>query len=283
MTVLEKNWLQHCATREQLDFFNEQGYLIVENALSEKQIKEMTKVIDRIDAAERAERDLKPHQTMTKFRTIVEDNLFLDLLDNDKVFPLAWDILGWNIQHYISHLIVYPPEPEGAEVNLGGWHQDGGRPVREMERPHPRLSYKVSFWFSDTRVPNSGAMRIIPGSHRFDEKPPQEMFDQPLHVEVAPGTAVLFDRRLWHARGVNTSDVTRKVIFIGYSYRWLRGLDYNNFPEEILAQCDPIRRQLMGDGVDVKGWWQPTDADVPLKTWIETHRGKEHLVDISGL
>ena len=93
----------------------------------------------------------------------------------------------------------------------------------------------------------------------------------------------------WHqdggrpVRGVNTSDVTRKVIFIGYSYRWLRGLDYNNFPEEILAQCDPIRRQLMGDGVDVKGWWQPTDADVPLKTWIETHRGKEHLVDISGL
>ena len=243
----------------------------------------MTVAIDRVDATERAAHGLKPHQTMAKFRTIVEDGLFLDLLDNDKVFPLAWDILGWNIQHYISHLIVYPPEAERSEVNLGSWHQDGGRPVREMERPHPRLSYKVSFWFSDPRVPNSGAMRIIPGSHRFDEKPLQETFDQPLHVEVAPGTAVLFDRRLWHARGVNTSDVTRKVIFIGYSYRWLRGLDYNNFPEEILAQCDPIRRQLMGDGVDVKGWWQPTDADVPFKTWIETHLGKEHLVDISGL
>lgn len=280
---MERNWLQHCASKEQLEFFDEWGYLVVENALSEEQVEKMTVAIDRVDATERAAHGLKPHQTMTKFRTIVEDGLFLDLLDNDKAFPLAWDILGWNIQHYISHLIVYPPEAEGSEVNLGGWHQDGGRPVREMERPHPRLSYKVSFWFSDTRVPNSGAMRIIPGSHRFDEKPSQEAFDQPLHVEVAPGTAVLFDRRLWHARGVNTSDVTRKVIFIGYSYRWLRGLDYNNFPEEILDQCDPIRRQLMGDGVDVKGWWQPTDADVPLKTWIEAHRGKEHLVDISGL
>ena len=181
---MERDWLQHCATREQLDFFNEQGYLIVENALSEAQVEKMTVAIDRVDAAERRVLDLKPHQTMTKFRTIVEDNLFLDLLDNDKVFPLAWDILGWNIQHYISHLIVYPPEPEGAEVNLGGWHQDGGRPVREMERPHPRLSYKVSFWFSDTRVPNSGAMRIIPGSHRFDEKPPQEVFDQPDRFDI---------------------------------------------------------------------------------------------------
>ena len=196
-----------------MDFFDEWGYLVVDNALSEEQVEKMTMAIDRVDAAERAAHGLKPHQTMAKFRTIVEDGLFLDLLGNDKVFPLAWDILGWNIQHYISHLIVYPPEAEGSELNLGGWHQDGGR----------------------------------------------------------------------HARGVNTSDVTRKVIFIGYSYRWLRGLDYNNFPEEILAQCDLIRRQLMGDGVDVKGWWQPTDADVPFKTWIETHLGKEHLVDISGL
>ena len=278
---MERNWLQHCASKEQLDFFDEWGYLVIDNALSEEQVEKMTVAIDRVDATERAAHGLKLHQTMANFRTIVEDGLFLDLLDNDKVFPLAWDTLGWNIQHYISHLIVYPPEAEGSEINLGGWHQDGGRPVLEMERPHPRLSYKVSFWFSDTRVPNSGAMRIIPGSHRFDEKPLQETFDQPLHVEVAPGTAVLFDRRLWHARGVNTSDVTSKVIFIGY--RWRRGLHYNNFPEEILAQCDPIRRQLTGDGVDVKGWWQPTDADVPLKIWIETHRGKEHLVDISGL
>ena len=89
MTVLEKDWLQHCATREQLDFFNEQGYLIVENALSEAQVEKMAVAIDRVDAAERRALDLKPHQTMTKFRTIVEDNLFLELLDKDKVFPLA--------------------------------------------------------------------------------------------------------------------------------------------------------------------------------------------------
>ena len=47
---------------------------------------------------------------MKKFRTIAADDLFLELLDNPKVFPLLWDILGWNIQLYISHLIVYPPE-----------------------------------------------------------------------------------------------------------------------------------------------------------------------------
>ena len=52
---------------------------------------------------------------------------------------------------------------------------------------------------------------------------------------------------------------------MGYSYRWLRGLDYNLMPPELLEKCDPIRRQLLGDGVDIKGWWQPTDADVPFE------------------
>ena len=54
---MERNWLQHCASKEQL-----------------------TMAIDRVDAAAHG---LKPHQTMAKFRTIFEDGLFLDLPDND--------------------------------------------------------------------------------------------------------------------------------------------------------------------------------------------------------
>ena len=89
---------------------------------------------------------------------------------------------------------------------------------------------------------------------------------------------MLFDRHLWHSRGRNHSDETRKVIFFGYSYRWLRGLDYNVMSEGILERCDPIRRQILDDGVDIKGWWQPTDDDVPLKSWIARHRGEEYVV-----
>eukprot|EP01043_Picozoa_sp_COSAG02_P039769 COSAG02_NODE_3164_length_7246_cov_6.628376_3_plen_135_part_00 len=88
---------------------------------------------------------------------------------------------------------------------------------------------------------------------------------------------------------------------MGYSYRWMRGLgalacvgcpiwnrspqrniirmlstarpatDYNLFPEELLQRCTPIRRQLLGDGHNIKGWWQPTEDDVPLKGWLEKH------------
>jgi ectoine hydroxylase len=281
------NWLRCCASREQLQQFDEEGYLVVEDALSSDMVQKLTVVVDRIDAQERAERGLEPGEMMAKFRSVVADDLFLDLLDNEKTFPLLWDILGWNIQLYISHLIVYPPEPKDVDRRLKGllWHQDGGRPVEEIERPAPRLSLKISYWLTDTTIPDCGAMRILPGSHRLVDKPaqrdPTEDPEGAIEIKVKPGTAVLFDRRMWHSRGYNYSNQIRKVLFFGYSYRWLRGLDYNVMPEEVLAKCDPIRRQLLGDGVDIKGWWQPTEEDVPLKTWIREHRGEEFLYDVS--
>ncbi len=275
--------LDHFASEEQLAAFNNDGYLIVEDALPPGLVRRLNVVIDRIDAEEREARALAPHTIMAKFRTIVEDDLFLELLDYPTTFPLVCDMLGWNIQHYISHLIIYPPEPPDAERKrkAAGWHQDGGRPVPEMERPHPRLSLKVAFWFSDVAEPDNGALRVVPGSHRLDERPPQSDADGDpdgaVHVLARPGTAVIFDRRLWHSRGWNYSDVTRKVLFLGYSYRWLRGLDYNNMSPELLRRCDPIRRQLLGDGVDVKGWWQPTEDDVPLKQWLRRRRGDDYV------
>ena len=286
---METICLDHCMTDKQREHFDQKGFLIVENALDSRMLERLLDASDRVDAREREEQGLGPGQIMNKFRTIVEDAAFLDLLDLPRTFPLIWDILGWNVQHYISHLVYYPPEPrDTADTRTGGWHQDGGRPVPEMERPHPRLSLKVAFWLSDTSEPNRGGIRIVPGSHKRDTPPDRwpaggngsstaSGFEDMMQVRVKAGTAVLFDRRLWHSRGLNTSDTTRKVLFLGYSYRWLRGLDYNVMPDRILERCDPVRRQLLGDGMDVKGWWQPTDADVPLKGWLLKCKGKDYV------
>lgn len=224
----------------------------------------------------------------------MEHPLMLELLDLPTTFPLIWDIMGFNIQLYISQMIIKPSKPSHYKENkLGlGWHQDGGRPNSEVGYDHsldepsagfyndyqPMLTAKLSFWLSDTRIPDCGAMRIIPGSHRSENahrRVPRNSTTDPegaIELKVKAGTAVLFERRLWHSAANNYSDVTRKVLMFGYSYRWLRGLDYNTMPESLLRHCSPIRRQLLGDSADIKGHWQPTPKDVPLKAWLETHR-----------
>ena len=219
--------LDHCMTEKQRDHFDQQGFLIVENALDPAMLERILVAGNRVDAREREKQGLGPGQLMNKFRTIVEDDAFLELLDLPRTFPLIWDILGWNVQHYISHLIYYPPEPRvKADSKTGGWHQDGGRPVPEMERPHPRLSLKVAFWLTDTREPDRGGIRIVPGSHKRDIPPerwpeggngssPASGFEDMMQVRVKAGTAVLFDRRLWHSRGMNTSRYDAKGVVPG--------------------------------------------------------------------
>ena len=81
-----------------------------------------------------------------------------------------------------------------------------------------------------------------------------------------------------HSAAHNFSDRTRKVVFFGYSYRWLRGLDYNSMPDWLLSQCDPIQRQLLGDNASVKGHWQPSEEDVPLKGFLDSHRDSQYAV-----
>jgi len=55
--------------------------------------------------------------------------------------------------------------------------------------------------------------------------PPRRDVDWPdpegaVEVTGGPGDAVLFDRRIWHARSRNYSGYTRKAVFFGCTYRW---------------------------------------------------------------
>ena len=84
--------------------------------------------------------------------------------------------------------------------------------------------------------------------------------------------AVIFDRRLWHSRSANHSTLTRKVLFYGYGYRWIRPKD-DMMVEHLYEHLSPIRRQLLGDAVKNNGRYAPTEEDVPLKGWLDEHLG----------
>ena len=68
---------------------------------------------------------------------------------------------------------------------------------------------------------------------------------------------MIFDRRLWHARGDNVSDRTRKVLFYGYTHRWIRPRDELSLDPDRLARLTPLRRQLLGFAEDTSDYWFP--------------------------
>ena len=271
--------LLHRLTPSEREFFNRNGYLVVENALDPATVSSLAGVIDRVEARERSpeQRD----KLMSVTNVIHEDDSLVELLDCPTVFPKVWGILGWNIYLYHSHLDVTPPADEAALRWRVAWHQDSMRVNDEIEsHPRPRLSLKVGYYLTDVSQPDRGNTLVVPGSHLWDEIDcPHDGQTNPAGAEplcVRPGTAVLVDRRIWHSRSANLSDQTRKVLWYGYSYRWLRPKDKMTV-SHLYPRLDPIRRQILGDGLTNNGAYDPADGDVPLRGWLREHCPEDAL------
>lgn len=274
---MDPGCLEHRLTDAERREFEEMGLLVVPNALPPELTARLEAALDAIYASRRAT-DLGPHDPMFHPNFLCRDPLFLELLDCPRTFPKVWGILGWNIFLYHAHCAVNPPADPAlprASKSLS-WHQDSGRVNADIEtHPRPRLSLKVAYFLSDCSEPGRGNFHVVPGSHRRDmlERPSDGVSNPPgaVPVCVPAGTAVFFDRRLWHSASPNWSDVTRKALFYGYGYRWLRTKDDMTLPPEWFAAASPIRQQLLGGAVNCNGRFTPTDADVPLRGWLREH------------
>ena len=280
---MDAGCLQHCLTEEESQKFERDGFFMVHDAVPPQLVGELVNAVDRLDREYRASDGISSHELIHILDFIGRDASFLTLLDWPQTFPKVWGILGWNIQLYHSDMIISPPDPsnEPRRKRRLEWHQDSGRLNLELEGdPRPRVSLKIGFFLTDTSEPGGGNFCIVPGSHRRNELGmPQDGRSDPenaLTVCVPPGTAVFFDRRLWHSGSPNHSDLARKVLFYGYSYRWLRPRD-DMTVEHLFDQCDPIQRQLLGASSGGMGYSSPEDRDVPLKLWLKEHLGGSAL------
>ena len=275
---MQPSSLEHRLTQTERERFERDGYLVVEGALDAERVELLTVACDRIHATMLAEGS-DPQKALFYPNFLPDDPLFLDLVDEARVFPKVWGILGWNILLYHAHLIVTPGCARMPDEKTFGWHQDSGRVNREIEsRPRPRLSLKAAYFLSDCSEPGRGNFWILPGSHLRDEIAlPDGGQGQPegaIPVCAGPGTAVLFDRRLWHTASPNWSNITRKALFYGYAYRWLRTKD-DMTVQALLPRCDAIRKQLLGWGVNCNGFYTPADEDVPLRAWLREHSAQD--------
>jgi hypothetical protein len=278
MDTMDASCLEYRLTDEERRRFDETGIIMIEDALSPEQVATGIELCDRILAA-KIEAGHDPKKALFYPNFIPDDPFFAGLVDYHKVLPKVWGILGWNIYLYHAHLIITQPSGQPEDNKTFGWHQDSGRVNRDIEtHPRPRLSLKVAYFLSDTSEPGRGNFWVVPGSHLQDniDLPPNGE-GQPagaVPVLAKPGTAVFFDRRLWHTASPNWSDITRKVLFYGYGYRWIRTKD-DMTVQSLWDQSSPIRRQLLGWGLNANGFYTPTEAEAPLRSWLREYSPAE--------
>jgi ectoine hydroxylase len=192
---------------------------------------------------------------------------FLDIIDWPPLLAAIIGLLSPNIYVHHSHLDIHPPHDKTPGRR---WHRDGGVQGRDMRLwpiDQPRLSVKAGIFLTEVAGPDDGALEVIPGSHRDTaSRPPDIIPEDSVSVTVPAGTVLLFDARVWHRRRDNLGTVTRKAIFLAYTYRWIATRDDLFESQPSWPQLPPVRRQLLGD----RTWeaFYPRPGELPVEEWL---------------
>lgn len=241
--------------------FRRNGHLLVRGALGEPLRARIEAAVDELRATAEPAAD-----GSARIDGVFRHPAFAELLDLPTIFPHVWGHLGWNIAADHGEITVIPPT--GGPAPARAWHQDG--PPRHDD-PRPMLAIKVGYALSDLSEPGRGAPLIMPGSQYGD--PPPRTAEGALEIIAAAGDAVILDRRLWRSPTANRSALTTTMVFVGYTYRWLRTCAET--PEcPYGTRLSPLRRQLLGLGAEQGGFFGITgspalEENIPLRTELK--------------
>eukprot|EP01050_Picozoa_sp_SAG11_P031996 SAG11_NODE_10185_length_849_cov_0.613333_1_plen_189_part_10 len=156
--------------------FEEQGYLIVEDALPAATVARLAAILRDMVAEKRthgpyhADEDIRQAIFNAK-NDLQEQPEVISLLTNSTVFPKIVDIMGSNIYIFHGFCPVTAAVPAGtavpdmAMVTQFPFHRDGGldrhRGLEFEERPSPRMTIKAIYYVSDCSEPGRGNTWVV--------------------------------------------------------------------------------------------------------------------------
>ncbi len=224
---------------EFLKEFNEKGFVIVDNVLSEEFIK---RAIIELEIALKKEVEYVG-TTDYKFYGYVLSNAkyggsFLEVLDNDAIIdPINW-VLGVNSIIYSYTSSSMPPHKGNDASHI---HVDCPIFLKDYILRMGVLLPLVDF------TEDNGASYYLAGSHKEEQMPNEERFYRDAQrLIMKAGQGCFFNTRVWHSGGINKTDSWRHALTINICRPWmkqyidtprlLKDTDLSNASERVLQK-----------------------------------------------
>jgi hypothetical protein len=146
-----------------------------------------------------------------------------------------------NFQLHLTQMIAIGPDEPAQAVHRDQWAFDFF--------PFPK-GWEVqcnTIWAMTDFTEENGATRVIPGSHRLDDRLSfKEEDTEPAEMEA--GSVLLYSGSLYHGGGANRSSAVRYGLNVTYVVGWLRQEEnqYLSVPREVASTLPEPLLRLMG-------------------------------------
>jgi len=205
-----------------VNFYKENGYLVVKNLFDQRAVSEALSAIDEIisrpDADKNSEKEPKDNSIVRRIWSPTNKHrTFDELSKDDNLLNVIQSLIGENILFHYSKLNMKGPKV-GSIVE---WHQDFSY------YPHTNTDLLTALIFFDNATQENGCLQVIPGSHKngllshdidgfFRGKISDVNKDDAVYVEVKAGDVLFLHCLTMHASAVNTSTLPRRTFLPAY-------------------------------------------------------------------
>ena len=257
--VSQSEWDQYKLSKEQIDFFNKEGYLAGVKMLDEQQIERLRTELSTLTQADHPGHDLfyefhsneSADPSTILFHALGAWRItpgFHDVLWNPRFLVAASQLLGDVPVRFWHDQLFYKPAKTGGVV---AWHQDYSYWTRTKPIAH------LTCWCGlDDSTKENGCVQYVPGSHRWGLLPKpalagdldgindflndeqKKQFANPQYAEVKAGEAIFHHPLTLHGSGENKSNKPRRAFVINV---FADGVNSDS-DDELLAGVPPVAK-----------------------------------------
>lgn len=223
------------------------GYTSLPDYMSAEMLERMRSRVEELFAEEgaRAGSEFRTEENARRLANLVDKGaVFREAIQCREVLELVGSVLGPEFK--LSSLNVRSANPRSS--SLQPFHVDMG-----LLPDDKGFSVCNCVWMIDDFTLDNGALRVIPGSHRW-MKIPQQALDEPyathpdeVLVTGRAGTVVVMNAHLWHGGTANRTDRERRAL---HSFFCRRDIPQQQYQKRLLraetqAALGPELRRLL--------------------------------------
>lgn len=213
------------------------GYVILPDLLSPAELDAIragvAPLLDRV-----GRNNFEGHTTQRVYSVLNKTRACDVIADHPRVLALLDRLFLPNYLLSMLQVINILPGEQAQMLHT----DDGFYPI-----PRPRAALgAATIWAIDDFTAENGATDIIPGSHTWGDRIPDET-EERRPVVMSAGSCVFFVGTLWHGGGANRSDAPRLALTAQYCEPWLRpqeAFTLSMTRDTVRAVSEDIRRML---------------------------------------